>query len=516
VFAGIGANGNICVFSSADTDLIVDVNGQTTGGGGATTGPPSVTTTTVSTSSTPVTNFSIPEPTAGPSSTSAPTTIATSTTAPPAPSTTVDPAAAAWDSWLTSPTDEARRLVAALPSALNPTDTFMLSANHPQQIWLGVGAALTDSSVSLFRSHPELISELYSSANSSGAHLNLLRLPLSATDFSTEWWTWGWDLPQRVWLPPAPAVNAARTAGDISAIQPDLSILAVPWTAPAAMKTTRSVAGGSLSSGQESNYAGLLVQQVGWLLDQGLPVDALSVVNEPGHSGNYPTMTMTDAQLATVGMLVRPHLAADEIELWSVDHNWSDRARVDAVSLLAPGTFDRAAFHCYSGWPSQMLGLDIASVVSECTGTTDSWTNTFQWDAENLIFGSIEAGSTGLLMWNLLLDERNGPKAPGGCETCRGLLTVDSQDATVRPTPEYYALAHLSRAADPGATVLEVDRRQFVTTVAFLNPDGTLGVFGFNRSSGARVVRFESAGAQPLTIHVQPHEYFTVRQSAIP
>jgi glucosylceramidase len=160
-----------------------------------------------------------------------------------------------------------------------------------------------------------------------------------------------------------------------------------------------------------------------------------------------------------------------------------------------------------------MVGLEIAAVVTECTGTNDSWTNTFRWDAENLIFGSIEAGSTGLLMWNLVLDEHNGPKTAGGCETCRGLLTFDSLSGDAQPTPEFYALAHLSRAADPGAVVLGVQRREFVTTVTFLNPDGRLGVFGFNRSSEARVVRIEANGGQPLTIHVRSHEYFTARQS---
>ena len=42
---------------------------------------------------------------------------------------------------------------------------------------------------------------------------------------------------------------------------------------------------------------------------------------------------------------------------------------------------------------------------------------------------------------------------PGaGCSSCRGLLTVDGND--VEAGPEFYVLAHLARAADPGARVL--------------------------------------------------------------
>ena len=57
-------------------------------------------------------------------------------------------------------------------------------------------------------------------------------------------------------------------------------------------------------------------------------------------------------------------------------------------------------------------------------------------------------GSTGLILWNLALDPDHGPHT-GGCGDCRGIVTVDPATGTWEPGPEYYLLAHLSRAAEP-------------------------------------------------------------------
>jgi glucosylceramidase len=398
-----------------------------------------------------------------------------------------------------------------MPSTAAPaTDVVNVPVSSSGPSWLGVGAALTDSSVELLAEEPELLALLYSPDDTAGAHLNLLRLPLSATDFSTTWWSWTWSPTIGHWIAPPQAVAAAEVAAELSAVQPALSIVGVPWSAPASMKSGGSIAGGSLAAGSEDDFAAILADQASWLLQRGLPLDAIAVVNEPGHSSNYPTMTMTDEQLATVGSLVH-NSVDDSIELWAVDHNWSDRTRVDNVLAIAPDVFDRAAFHCYSGLPGQMAGLPIPAVMSECTGTTDTWTGTFRWDAANLIMSSIEAGSTGLMMWNLALDADHGPKIAGGCSDCRGLLTVDPASGNAEPTPEYYALAHLARAADPGAVATGVQRGGVVTTATFINPDGELGVIGFNDSSSSRTVRIQAAGSTAANFVVPAYSYMTAR-----
>jgi hypothetical protein len=161
-----------------------------------------------------------------------------------------------------------------------------------------------------------------------------------------------------------------------------------------------------------------------------------------------------------------------------------------------------------------MAGIPIPSIITECTGTTDGWENTFRWDAKNLVVNPVRAGSTGLLMWNLALDENSGPKRTGGCENCRGLVTVNSTSGALTPTPEFYTQAHLSRAATPGATNVGVTSLTDMPMVAFKNPDNTFGVFGFNDTSTAQVISIAVSGGGAQRFSVGAHELFTLRGPA--
>ena len=420
-----------------------------------------------------------------------------------------------WSGWITEPDEVGARLAGIIETDEVETAVVSADADGTLQTWRGVGAALTDASVTLLTDRPTTHDLLFDPLAADGARLNLLRLPLSATDFSTDWWTWGFNARRNRATPPAQAIEAADLTIGLTAIRPDLAVVATAWTAPADMKNGRRLDGGSLRSRSESDYADLLVAQTEWLQGRGVPLSALTVVNEPGHSGNYPTMTMTDRQLATVGTDVAQRVAGNGVEVWAVDHNWSDRDRVDAVLAQAPGTFSAAAFHCYGGTPDQMRGLAVPAIITECTGTDDSWAGTFAWDIRHLVVDAAAAGSTGLMMWNLALDPEHGPKAPGGCENCRGLLTVDPATGSVEPGPEFYTLAHVARAADPGAVVLATAAPAQLPAVAFVNPDGTIGVVGHNDTGIDQVVAFDIDG-QTHRFRIPAAAMFTVRGGTEP
>jgi glucosylceramidase len=48
-------------------------------------------------------------------------------------------------------------------------------------------------------------------------------------------------------------------------------------------------------------------------------------------------MTMTDEQMIGMALSVHKRLAARGVELWALDHNWSDRARADVLLAGGPG-----------------------------------------------------------------------------------------------------------------------------------------------------------------------------------
>lgn len=377
-----------------------------------------------------------------------------------------------------------------------------VDAATPGQVWQGVGAALTDDAVAVLQDRPDLVGLLVDPDAERGARLDWLRLPLTATDYSrTDWaWTRGEDGDVE---PPDEARAALDLLRDeILPLAPGLRLVATPWTAPPELKEPATWHGGALRDDAVEEYAALLSDQARWLVDAGYPLAALTVANEPGVLRDYPTMDVSDEQLAELARLVGPALGDLGVDLWALDHNWDERGRADAA--VGAGEYDAVAFHCYGGEPEQAAGLEVPWLVSECTGTTDTAESTLAWDLDVLVDRALDAGSTGLLMWNPVLPA--GHAGRGGCADCRGLLTTDPDP---RAEPEFYALAHLARAADPGDRVLPVTGPDDLSLVAFARAGGGVSVVGHNPTDTPRDLRFEVAGAEPAAYRIGPHELLT-------
>lgn len=408
---------------------------------------------------------------------------------------------------VSSAVDPAVRLAGRDPLLAHEVDEavvqdVVVDADRPGQTWRGVGAALTDASVLHLGQRPDLVPLLFGDGPGQ-AGLDWVRLPLSATDMSTELWSWRATV--RGARPTPPARAALRfLRQQVLPVAPELQVVGSAWTAPPSYKTPAGWFGGRLRDDRVADYARFLAGQARWLVRHGVPLTAMTLGNEPGHTADYPTMAMSDAQLAELGRLVGPRLDALGVELWGLDHNWADVARVAASGTEG---LDAVALHCYAGRPAQAAGLDLPWLVTECTGTDDGFLGTFAWDSRHLVADAVAAGSTGLMMWNLAL-------APGwrgtfgGCHTCRGLVTVGTGGEVVRE-PEFFTLAHLRRAAPPGSSVVPVRGPASVLLAGFASPTH-VGVYGYNDTDATRTVRIGTAdGASSSVTRVGPREMFT-------
>lgn len=422
--------------------------------------------------------------------------------------------------WLT--TGDQRKLLSREPdiafskaSATLPTITIDDTA---YQEMVGFGAAITDAAaININRLPPDqreaLLRELFDS--DSGIGLSFTRLTIGASDFSPHQYSLD-DVAPGQRDPTLARFSIAPNRGDVLpivqralAINPQLKVMASPWSAPAWMKTSGSLIKGTLWPNTYGFFARYLLRYVDAYDSLGVPIYALTVQNEPHFAPtDYPGMRLDPPDRARlIGRHLGPLLArrprAPLLLEW--DHNWDEPDSPLRVlgDSIARQYIAGVAWHCYNGEVSAQSKVHDAfpskdTYFTECSG--GAWAPNFAdnlvWNVRTLIIGATRNWAKGVLLWNLALDELHGPYT-GGCTTCRGVVTINSLSGAVTRNVEYYALAHASRFVKPGARRIgSTPEVQGLENVAFRNPDSSMAVVVVNTAAGDRrfAVRWGGTG----------------------
>jgi O-glycosyl hydrolase len=409
--------------------------------------------------------------------------------------------------WLTTP-DRSSLLAPQSPVAFSgdpAPDLPIVDVDDTQQFQVmeGIGASFTDSSAWVMAqvddaTRAQVMSALFDA--NAGIGLSFLRQPMGASDFARFLYTYddidpyGTDYalanfsidPDRAYI--LPMLHAAL------AVNPGLRIMATPWTAPAWMKTTNVLTdGGNLRPDAFGTYAQYFVQFVQAYASEGVPLDSVTVQNEPATAPPYPSMVMTsDDQATFIGQYLGPALAAAGLttRIFTWDHNWQpDYALAVLGDQAANSVVKGAAFHCYLGTPDAMSAVHdayptVAMAVTECSdGSRATFAEKLSYDVRTMIIASIRNWASTVTKWNIVLDQNGGPKSYSrSCINCTGLVTVDTGTGSVSFNEDFYALGHLSKVVRPGA--LRIASNTFglggIEDVAFLNPDGSVVVLAIN------------------------------------
>jgi glucosylceramidase len=274
------------------------------------------------------------------------------------------------------------------------------------------------------------------------------------------------------------------TVRDVLAVNPDLLIVASPWSAPAWMKDSQNLIGGELLEEHESAFADYLIKYLDTYRSHGIPIFALTLQNEPAYSPiSYPGMLMgAQTRARVIANYLGPRLAnrTPRTRILDWDHNWSHPEQPLAVlgDPAAARYVDGVAWHCYEGSQHAQGRVhrehpDKDAYITECSG--GDWSLNMNgellWSARNLRVTGKRQWARGVIYWNLALDENHGPHF-GGCTLCNGVITIDSVTGDVTRTDEYYALAHFSRFVLPGAFRVrstDTDADMGIANVAFQN-----------------------------------------------
>jgi glucosylceramidase len=278
-------------------------------------------------------------------------------------------------------------------------------------------------------------------------------------------------------------------------------------------------------------YARYLVAFVRAYAAAGVPVDYLSVQNEPQNRApsGYPGTDMPVRQQTRVIEALGPMLraASPRTRILAYDHNWvthpadiattppGESPETDYPYQVLAGPAARwvagTAMHCYFGDPAAQSALHEAFPhkgiwFTECSGShgpddppAKFFRDTLVWHARNIVIGTTRNWARSVVTWNIALDPTGGPHL-GGCDTCTGLLTVDGDGYTTNA--EFYTIGHLARFVRPGA--VRIASTSFGTTgwngqimdVAFRNPDGSTALIVHNENDDPRTFAVSVEGRQ--------------------
>ena len=438
----------------------------------------------------------------------------------------------------------------------------------------GIGGAMTESSAYVLAQLPApkrrgILDRFF---RAEGACFTMARVPIGACDFSVVGKGSYDETPGDVALEHFnitldkqgfkgavdPTYSLLALIKEALTRQPDLKLVASPWTAPAWMKDNQDWygkgKGGSLLPEHSDTFARYMVKYLQAYQAEGVKVWGVTPENEPlGNGGQWESMEFTavalrdyvkdhlgpqltrhgysgvkiiqfdhnrDASATTYtdAMLGDPAAAAF---VWGTGLHWYSTTRsantevMDAIHARYPtkallhtegcvdgiGTQDSSPNGVFLGWKNEAWWWTAAATdwgfywaAPEEKPAHPRYTPVHRY-ARDLIDG-LNHWFVGWIDWNLVLDRNGGPNHVNNL--CAAPVMVDTATQEVHVTPLYYVMAHFSRYLQPGDRIVGV-----TTTAPGLDTDAFHATAALAKDGRHLVVIAFNASRRPVSYAIQ-------------
>jgi glucosylceramidase len=423
-------------------------------------------------------------------------------------------------------------------------DAIVIDTSRNYQEVLGFGAALTEASAYMIHQLDPTIREqfLHELFSPSELGISTTRICVGSSDYATKMYSYDEGEPD-------PELKRFSIEHDLAYVipellsarkaNPDLFILASPWSPPGWMKNGGTMLGGNLKPANYAVYARYLVKFLQAFEAAGVRIDAITSQNETDtdQAGKMPACAWAqEHEVAFVGKHLGPALAAAGLKtkIWLLDHNFNLWGRT-FNTLEDPDVYkyvDGIAWHPYVGSVTAMTRIHDAYpdkhqyLTEGAFGATADMVGPIRFAATP---GPMTEGAAGqsadrprraqdpnvaiangglgganamhnwarcVINWNVVLDEKGNPNIGpfhGG-----GMITINSQTKEITRGPNYWVLKHFNHAARKGAKVVDSRGKiEKVAHVAFVNADGRKSLVLANTGDARKVrVRMGSAAAE--------------------
>ena len=370
----------------------------------------------------------------------------------------------------------------------NSYSTITVDSTQTYQTIDGFGYALTGGSAYVIskldaNTKNNLLHELFANDNNS-IGISYLRISIGASDLNTSVFSYD-DVADDTTLS---QFSLAKDEADlipvlkqIVAINSSIKIIATPWSAPTWMKDNDSSIGGSLLPKYYGVYANYFVKYIQAMKAEGITITAITPQNEPLYGGNNPSMVMTAEQERDfIKNNLGPAFKSANINVKIVvyDHN-CDRPDYPITILNdadAAQYIDGSAFHLYAGNITALTTVHDAHpdknvyFTEQWTGSNESFSGDLMWHVKNVIIGTVNNWGKAAIEWNLASDANYQPHTAGGCDKCKGALTISGNNITRNES--YYIVAHASKFVPAGSVRISSSVINGLTNVAFKTPQG--------------------------------------------
>lgn len=424
----------------------------------------------------------------------------------------------------------------------NTENTIKFYPDIKYQEMDGFGAAITGSSCyNLLKMSPEnrsaILRETFDPVDGYG--YSYIRISIGASDFSLDEYTYC-DQPgiENFGIHEYDKRDLFPILKEILAINPNVKIMASPWTPPKWMKVNNleelkpfdSWTSGQLNPKYYEDYASYFVKYIQAMEKEGFSIESITIQNEPLNRGNSASLYMTwEEQRDFIKLALGPAFekAGIKTKILVYDHNYDyDSHKPETAGQaqyplriyedsLAAKYVDGAAFHAYGGDKSELLKIHNARPDKNIYFTEMSiglWEDGYSfekdliWNMREVCIGTINNYNKAVIMWNYMLDDKHGPDRPGGCDICLGAIDIDSKDyTTMTKNSHYYTMAHLSKVIKPGAFRIKTEgnTNESLHYSAFKNTDESYSLVILNDSDSLQTIKILVDG-KSFTYNVKP------------
>lgn len=332
----------------------------------------------------------------------------------------------------------------------------------------GFGVAITGSScyqLSLMESEErkELLRNVY---GKDGLGLTVARISIGASDYSAELYSYDdvpFDTELKYFSVERDEKYVIPMIKEILEIEPQLYILASPWSPPGWMKTGGLLCGGYMRMEYVECYAEYVVKFIKAYAAHGIKISAVTPQNEPNtqQAGRMPACIWHPEIEAEFVKCLRKKLDENalDVEIWMFDHNFNDTQRVlwqlKNIDGLADSC-DGVAYHYYTGRIEETIALnrEFPKLARHFTEGGPRLYDNYgtDWCKWGIMMTKVLShGFSSFIGWNLLLNEVGAPNiGPFGCG---GLVTRNSATGELSYSGQYKALSQYSPYITPASKI---------------------------------------------------------------